>query len=78
MRMFDLPAAPGTASSAPGQQDQTGLIPSGQQIQLSPDRYEAEDVPSLNPPTAALTGEKSSMNLDGRLNLNPISFVQIT
>lgn len=74
MRMFNLPAAPGTASSAPAQQDQMGLIPSGQQIQLSHDLYEAEDVPSLNPPTAALTGEKSLMNLDDRLNPNPISF----
>lgn len=74
MRMFHLPAAPGTASSAPGQQAQTGLIPSGQQIQMSPDLYEAADVPSSNPPTAALTGEKSLMNLDDRLNPNPISF----
>lgn len=72
--MFNLPAAPDTASSAPVQQDQKGLIPYGQQIQLSPDLYGAEDVPSLNPPTAALTGEKSLMNLDDRLNPNPISF----
>lgn len=74
MRMFNLPEAPGTASSAPGQQGQTGLIPSGQQIQMSPDLHETEDVPSSNPPTAALTGEKSLMNLHNRFNPNPISF----
>lgn len=57
--MCILPAAPGRVSSAPGLQDQTGLILSGQSAhqgtQSAPSG--AGDVLSVNPPTAGSTGK---------------------
>lgn len=80
MGMFKPPAAPGTASSTPGQRDQMGPILSGQQIQLlSPDLHGAEDVLSSNPPTAGSTGEKDGVkNLGDRLNEGFTNNVQLT
>ena len=60
-----LPVAPGTVSSVPGLQDQTGVILSGQCVAPgarceAPERVEqsvAEGVLSLNHPAAASTGK---------------------